>query len=239
MYTNSEAFLKAFTRVEKYLRRRVGGKREDGFSHLVSEASSKLATVRRFADDLREFADLRNAIVHERRGGVPIAEPHPETVKELERIADLLEDPPRADSFISTEVVTTMPSAPVGTAARQMLEGDFSQLPVYRGQEYVGLLTSGAVARWLANELDRHGGMLEDQPVEAVLEFRESQCIEKFVPRRKVVAEIIDLFEQTVRSGRQLDAVIVTESGDRNEKPLGILTSFDLPQLFELGLGGR
>src|SRR4051812_42816091 len=36
--------------------------------------------------DLKEFADLRNAIVHERRGGHSIAEPHEKTVRRLEEI---------------------------------------------------------------------------------------------------------------------------------------------------------
>ncbi len=72
---NSDQFLDAFSRIEKLLRRMVDGRRVDSFTFLVREAAKRSATVRRVEQDLLEYADLRNAIVHERGGGFVIAEP--------------------------------------------------------------------------------------------------------------------------------------------------------------------
>ncbi|MGI6588953.1 MAG: hypothetical protein ACOX2N_09395 [Peptococcia bacterium] len=51
------------------------------FGQLVKKSEKIEKSVRTYADDLIEFADLRNAIVHKRSDGVhPIAEPHLNTV---------------------------------------------------------------------------------------------------------------------------------------------------------------
>lgn len=231
----SAAYLDAFVRVERHLRGLVDGRRDETFGALLSRASATSAVVRRFADDLREYADLRNAIVHERRGGEPIAEPHDQTINDLQRIAGIIADPPRVNQLGTMNVVTCAPETPIGTSAREMLAGDFSQLPVYREREFVDLLTSETIARWLGSELERHGGILEEQPVSAVLQFREPSSLEKFIGRDRIVIEVIDLFETTARDGKNLDAVIVTQNGTPRETPLYILTVFDLPRLYQIG----
>ena len=77
-HDNSDRFLAAFSRIEQSLRKMTKSSKQDSFGTLLDRATS--ATIRRFSNDLREFAELRNAIVHERGGGYVIAEPHPETV---------------------------------------------------------------------------------------------------------------------------------------------------------------
>ena len=80
-HDNSDRFLVAFSRIEQSLRKMTKSSKQDSFGTLLDRATS--TTIRRFSNDLREFAELRNAIVHERGGGYVIAEPHPETVHRL------------------------------------------------------------------------------------------------------------------------------------------------------------
>jgi hypothetical protein len=54
----SDRFLAAFARIEKRLRELTKGSKEDTFRSLLSRALSE-PIFRRFAEDLREFADLR------------------------------------------------------------------------------------------------------------------------------------------------------------------------------------
>jgi CBS domain-containing protein len=233
---NSATFLAAFVRVEKHLRKMVDGRRDESFGALVTRAASSNPLIRRFADDLREYADLRNAIVHERRGAEAIAEPHSETVAELERIAGIIADPPRVNQLGSKVVETCTPKTPVGESARQMLASSFSQMPVYDDREFFGLLTAGTIARWLGAELGRLGGVLEEQTVSEVLRFREATSVEEFIRRDRPIVEVLDLFDAAARSGKHLEAVLVTQNGGRRERPLNILTVFDLPRLHELTL---
>jgi hypothetical protein len=78
--TYSGRFLNASAPIEKHLRTIVDGERYVTFAALVDKASAGSAVVRRYRDDLREYGDLRNAIVHERSDGYPIAEPHANVV---------------------------------------------------------------------------------------------------------------------------------------------------------------
>ena len=84
---NSDLFLDAFASVERYLRLRVAADTHMPFSRMLRQVASDDSLLACFSDDLREFADLRTAIVHERGGGRAIAEPHDEVVLVLERSA--------------------------------------------------------------------------------------------------------------------------------------------------------
>jgi predicted transcriptional regulator len=228
----STHFLSAFCRVERRLREITGGSRQDTFSMLLNRAIA-YATIRPFSDDLREFAELRNAIVHNRGGGYAIAEPHQVAVDRLEEIERLISQPPSVESMRITRPVICAPSDPIGKAAKAMLDSKFSQLPVYIGDEYVGLLTSETIARWIAAKFQPDLNMLEEEPVQQVLSHGEEDNVCQFVSRTTPVADVIALFDKTAHSGKSLAAVIVTHSGKRTEKSLGILTVYDLPMLYQ------
>src|SRR4051812_29688200 len=120
--SNATRFLEAFRAIETVLRRRVDPREHVGFRTLVREAAGKDPALRRYEIDLREYGDLRNAIVHEGRGGEPIAEPHLKVVLELERIAALLSDPPKIGSHFAKQVMVAHVDERVGLAARAMYD---------------------------------------------------------------------------------------------------------------------
>ncbi len=64
--SNANTFLAIFSAVETWMRRQVNVDRSTSFSRLVDLAAENNSAVGRFRIDLKEFADLRNAIVHER-----------------------------------------------------------------------------------------------------------------------------------------------------------------------------
>lgn len=70
---NSDRFLNAFSSIEQQLRKITRRGKETRFYQLVDEASASTPAVASYKDDLKEFADLRNAIVHERGDGRVIA----------------------------------------------------------------------------------------------------------------------------------------------------------------------
>ncbi len=235
---NSERFLNAFIEIEQELRLIVGADRYLSFYNLVKRASSINKTVRPFATYLKEYADLRNAIVHERIDGEPIAEPHDAAVLHLEEILDILTSPPRIEDGFLGEVVTCAPYDPIGYAMKRMLCESFSQFPVYRGSKFVGLLTAETVARWVADRLSCGVGLIEEESVSEVLKFTEHPENYSFIDRKATLFEVISLFEEFNRKGKTLKAVIVTNTGNKDEHPVGILTVFDLSKLYEkVGLG--
>jgi predicted transcriptional regulator len=230
----SDRYLNAFAAIERHLRKLVAGSRQDSFYSLVDMAAKKSSSVRRRRDELKEYADLRNAIVHERIDGEPIAEPHDKVVARLEKISELLSNPPRVESAFLGQVSICEPADRVRDVAHKMLLGDFSQLPVYLNQELIGLLTAETLARWLATRFETHGGILEDEPVEAVLPYTEDPENHAMISRTSTVFDVIKCFDLFAHKGKSLDAIVVTQSGSRTEAPLGIITIFDLPRVYEL-----
>lgn len=235
---NSERFLNAFIEIEQELRSIVGSDRYLSFYNLVNRASSINKTVEIFAIYLKEYADLRNAIVHERIDGQPIAEPHETAVLHLEEILDILKSPPRIEDGFLGEVVTCTPSDPIGYAMKRMLCESFSQFPVYMDSKFVGLLTAETVARWVADRLSCGVGLIEEESVSEVLKYTEYPENYAFIGRKATLFEVLSLFEEFNKQGRILKAVIVTSTGDKHEIPVGILTTFDLSKLYEkVGMG--
>ncbi len=196
---------------------------------LPGRAREKHSLVRRHFISLQELADLRNAIVHERTDGHPIAEPHESTVHELERLTGLLASPSRLESLLPIDVCTCPPGDRIGTAARAMRLGAFSQLPVIENERFLGLLTAESIALWLPEAFSEELDILEEVIVGEILRFRPPESTDRFFGRRALFYDVIGAFEEELAEGRYLQAVLITQNGRPEERLLGILTPSDLP----------
>lgn len=115
-------FLATFNDIEAFLREELGAKKTDSFKWMARQASQRGIITQDHAADLREFAELRNAISHgEYQDFRPIAEPLPETVQEIQRIRDALIQPALAVGvvgWVAAELETgnTIDSTTIATA---------------------------------------------------------------------------------------------------------------------------
>jgi CBS domain-containing protein len=228
----SDRFLVAFSRAEEALQDLLGTK--NSFRWMLRMAAKRDPRVRSVEEDLIEIGELRNAIVHERGGGYVIAEPHLAVVERLEKIVDLLVDPPRVEEVMSKPVITCGPDQPVAVAAKRMVAGDFSRMPIYDGDVLVGLLTANALARWIATKLAGERNTMEEEPVGAILGYGEAGRRYEVVARDRLVAEVVELFTDATRSGRRIEAVLVSPTGSEDARPVGIVTVQDLPRMYAL-----
>lgn len=234
---NSDIFLEIFSQVEKWLREKACLERTDSFYKAVELAAARDGAVRRYKNDLKEFADLRNAITHERTDSHVIAEPNKRAIDDFQHIRDALLNPPKVVPMFQGEVVARMESESISTALLDMYKGSFSQLPILRGNEVVGLLTSETVARWLAYEVPNELVTLLDTPISKVQEHLEDHEHYCFLPRNATLYEALAKFEDFTARGKSLDAALITHSGVSSQGLIGILTVYDLPALLtRLGL---
>lgn len=230
----SDRFLIAFAQVEEGLKRVLGMPSKESFRWMLRQAAKRNAVVQAVEEDLLELADLRNAIVHDRGGGYVLAEPHLSTVERLERIVELITDPPRIDKAMSRPVVTCGPDDSMASAATRMAKGDFSRMPVYEEpQGLIGLLTANAIARWLGTRLTAPQAALDD-PVSTVLAHGDGAHRFELIARDRLVADVLGLFTTATQQGRRLEAVLITATGAPTEPLLGIVTIQDLPRLYLL-----
>ncbi|NWF79740.1 MAG: CBS domain-containing protein [Chloroflexi bacterium] len=226
--SNITAYLDSFAAIERHLRGVTKRGREATFYTLVDEAARSDSAVRRYRDDLKEFADLRNAVVHERGGGQPIAEPNDWAVAQLQKITDQLIRPPRVLPHFQVNVISLTPAVSIAEAVVIMHERSFSQIPIYEDDQFVGLLTSNTIARWLGASVADDVFSLGETSIHQVLAHTEDPDHVGFCAWDTTLIAVAERFQAAQDRGKRLDALLITQNGKPNERPLGIIAVFDL-----------
>jgi len=226
-------FMAAFNDIEGHLRSSLGRRGNARFTDMAQEYAETEHLPQEHLEALRAFASLRNAISHQRYyGGFPIAEPVPGIVEQIELLRDHIMVPPHALNVLGAMAVcTTCPDEPISSLLDSVRRYDYSQLPVYDQGRYIGILTTNAIARWLADQLARNVRLGQDERVGRVLAFAEPHERAILVPRTLAAADAIYRLSQGGHDGGQVTALIITDQGVATETPLAVVVGWDLPKL--------
>ncbi len=193
---NSSRFLNAFNKIEKYLRKKAQKGREADFATLLRAAAIiSDIPVKYYENDLREFADLRNAIVHETTDCHVIAEPNDRATLKIEQIADRLTMPPKLMKVATREVYRFQVTDPISKPVELMRNKSISQVPIYNNSEFVALLSTNTIARWLADCIKDDNISLHDTPIKRVLLCTEDKNNYGFLSKDATAFEALKLFE--------------------------------------------
>ena len=222
--TLSERFETAFNRIHKILKETVKHADTDKFTELVHKGYNHIL-IRHYKDDLCQFARLRNAIVHEKIDvDYYIAEPHLDIVKEIERIASEFEEPKTGLSISSKEVYYFYEDDLVKNVLSCMKKTGHTRFPIYNKEDkYSWLLTTREIISWLTNQFDNQRIDLNQVKVKELYKKEENHVV--FVSQNATVFEIEDLYDE---DNEKIEAIIITATGKKTEKPNGIITSRDL-----------
>lgn len=227
-------FLGAYNEIEGYFRQVLDAGETAGFTSMLGDYEQQFRLPEDQRRFLRDMSRLRNAISHGRYyGGRPIAEPNSEVVDKITRISELLRTPPTVWDCLrlrGIKVSVTGPEKPIKGVLRLVHDRDFSQVPVYEGKHYVGLLTTNCIARWLAGSLDKTD-LRGDERVSAVLEYSEPHERARLVPKSTTASEAVHFLSEPDSAGFRPAALIVTTTGSANESARGVIVDYDLPTL--------
>lgn len=223
---NSEIFLEVFTEIERSLKEICKDEYTTNFSDLLRKARSLNQVVNYYASDLKEFSQLRNAIVHTRRQNFIIAEPHPDVVREVIHIKNLLKNPPVVKTVMKLNPYSVSPSASVKEVLTTFAEKGFMRCPVVENGKIIGLITAKTIARWLVNS----SGIIDNTQVSQLLNYIDDDdyCI---VSENTDIVSLIGLFNNSVRNGAYLQAALVTQNGKPDSLLVGIITPSDFPSI--------
>ncbi|MUK88863.1 CBS domain-containing protein [Ornithinibacillus sp. L9] len=225
MYKNSEKFLAAFNRIEKALRQELQNSKGIGFAKAVKILAKYNSIVSKYSDDLLEYAELRNAIVHDKIDTMhAIAEPHDSVVKHIEKIEKDITQPKVVIPMFSRRVVSFQVKDSLSDVLEAIHEKGFSKFPVYYEDEFKGLFTESAITKWLADNKFSSGS---ETLIEEILPYQKNSNF-KFIGRDTTVYEAIGIFKDQIEKGNRIDALLITENGKNSEELLGIITSWDM-----------
>lgn len=228
--SNSEHYLASFNTIDKHLRGIIKAPNYISFYRAVDIASETNAAVRRYKDDLREFANLRNAIVHEKTDVTyVIAEPHDATVDKIQHIQNEVCKPKSVIPLFKREVSKFSMDEPLVDLLKVIKKYSYSQFPVYDAKRFVGLLTENGITRWLTQAVDDESISLSEVKLSDVFHFEREKNNFVFISKETDIYETREIFKNMLdKSGPKLDAVLITDTGEQNEELLGIITAWDM-----------
>lgn len=223
-------FLNAMANIEAALKISLRGRRFTPLKVMAETSRSAGALTEEQHNSLIALADLRNALSHEAyRGGSPIATPHQTTIDEANRLLAYLKSLPLAlDLLERYPIKKVSPTDPMTTALTHV-QDDFSQFPIYDGDVYIGLLTTNAIGRWLAEQCRSDVDVRTDAIVADLYAFAESSEVAVPLRSEATAAETIRILGDDDKPVR---AVIFTESGSINDTPVAVAVREDVHCLY-------
>ena len=226
--SKSEAFTQYYNRIEEFLERSLKIQKHKPFWLLLKEAAKVNRVVAEYQEDLEEYSKLRNAIVHSSTNKT-LAEPHDEALQEMRRIYQMLTEPPLAASLFKKDVFTCTIEDDLFHIADIMAKKDYTQVPIYSGSEFKGLVTETSLVKWLSAQ-GREGARewSEDLTVQTILPYTSGQFY-RFVSAKIDVFTVLDYFLDFVKNKERLECVLITPTGNCDELPIGIATTWDVP----------
>jgi len=226
---NSDRFLIAFNRISLTLREIIEAKEFMPFYRLVDFGKKKSALVRKYEDDLRSFADLRNAIVHHRTSAeFVIAEPHTKVVSRIEYIDHVLSKPRLVGQVFHKKVLCFQINDSLKYVLNVIRQRKFTQFPVYEGHEFRGLVTTVGITNWLATTISGNQIPKKMPTLYDILHHEKNRVNYKFVSRYITIYDAEEIFKQGVERGKRFEALLITEHGKPQQKLLGIITPIDI-----------
>jgi len=222
-----DKFIAIYNEIDHYLRNLLHQQEWVGFKELVITASKFNRIVRKYREDLLQIADLRNVLVHSFTGKV-IAEPTEYMLNLAEQVKQFIISPPGVTSRFQKTVLTVQSNEKIKSIIKKMKENNFSKLPVYNGKQFVGLLTAETIVRWFASFPT---GIDETGAKDVILHAKHKDNY-TFISKNADLFQVAEIFEIYHRNGKRLDAILITSSGNMDEVPLGIITMYDIGEVY-------
>ncbi|HOX30073.1 MAG TPA: hypothetical protein P5080_01310 [Candidatus Paceibacterota bacterium] len=229
-----EEFLTIYNELDSFMRKQLRC-RDASHIFLLDRMAEKNYIFRNFREELKEYARLRNAIVHNpfMRIAEPIAEPHFEIVRRYQTLKDKILNPPRAMSIAVGvgDIYATALDANALETMKVMNEKIYSFVPVLNiRKRIVGVFSENVIFSYLTE----NEACIIDKSTK-ISEFWKYVPIEKhsseyfeFVPKNTLVAGIKEKFEIGLTQRKRLGVVYITDNGRSDGLLLGMITAWDM-----------
>lgn len=232
--TNSARFIIAYNKIDSCLRNIYNFSSSITFADLIRRCADKNQIVRSNETLLGDYARLRNAIIHKSTEEIIIAEPHTSVTEKLEQIAGLICTPPKALSVFGNRKVTTIDAdTKLKFAIKLIRESHFSNIPVYKDTILKGILNNKIIVKKIGEQLGKGNSIdeyLNNETAAGILEEGYFDTYYKIFSKKVTLENLADAFF----ANRKLIAVLITETGERTQRPICIITAYDLMEINDI-----
>lgn len=229
-----ERYISIYNQLDTYMRKYLRDDKHTDHGYLIQEIALNHRLFARYEQELKEFARLRNVLIHNHFGEAahPIAVPHPYVVDLYQRIIDAVLNPPSALSIavLSAQIYTTTYDAKALEVMKLMTKNVYTHVPVMEDGQMVGIFSENTILSYLAHH--ENSIITADMPISEFTEFigfdkHKSEQF-GFIERNALLADVYALFNAAVKAHKRLGMLFITEHGKQSEKLLGIITAWDL-----------
>ena len=228
----SEIFTNTYNDIVKKLREMTNSDQGTGFYKLLEKAKSRNSLViNMVGSELKEMADLRNTIAHDKSNKRPdLAIPTDYAIKRISEIEELLVNPPKVIPLFRKVVFSLQYNDPISKASKSIYENNYSQIPIYNQKDFIGLLTSNSIARWVGAKEICDLAVSVSNVYDKYTEYKDNY---RFISKNTNLFNTLDIFNEFQNKGKRLEAILITDSGKEKESLLGIITIYDLHIIFK------
>lgn len=226
---NSEQFLSTFNELEKHFKNVFFRGQWKSFKQMLKEGSRFNPIIKQFKEELFEFTDLRNAIVHNRSHDYQvIAEPHDFVVKQFAEITETIMNPIKVNKFCRI-VHTCNVNDKVEVPIELIYKYKISQIPVLDEQGNVyEILNATNIAYWIASSSYK---VSKEHTLNEILVEKEYKKNFDVIAEDLNVYDAADLYKQSYKKNKHnkyYDAILITRSGLQTESIKGIIVLSDI-----------
>ncbi len=226
------SFNQAFKRLEARLRHISGSDDSVRFYDVLTKVEKVNYLVKAKRWLILDLYALRNIFSHADREEY-IARVESSAYDQINQIIDLLDNPPSAGVVFETSVYVANAASSIEVVVKQMASKLYTHVPIYNNDNYIGVFSESTLLEWLAENIS--GGRAEfnqKQVIDVPRRYLNPKTnIIKFISSSKSVFEIPSLFEKAIENHSRLGAILITTDGLKNQRPMGIITAWDLPRL--------
>lgn len=231
MKEKSEEFMEMFNEIHDYMKE-INNDSEGSFADLLNDNNNDwiIKQNKSFLDKVRK---IRNTLVHNNK---VVSIPSDYTYETLKEIRDVIFSPPKVDGFLNKEILVKEKNSSIIETIKLMKRNNYSQIPIVDiDEKYFDLLTNNTVARWIGDLEDEGGGRLimNDTPVEEVLAYKENEEVSEFISKNSKLTDLIEKYNDIVEEGKKFSGFLITETGKSTQKLLGIITGWDIPDIYQ------
>ncbi len=226
MNSKADEFLGIYNKFDRWIRDTFGLDQNISYTGAISKAQQANKSIRQYERFLKQMGLLRNAIIHdEEYPNEIIAEPKLGIVEKFGEICTAIYNPPTAYELCNGRKPEILPcDAFLTEALGKMYKNDYSQIIIKNNDNSYGLLTRESVSKWVEANIEQDIISIQETRLDDVTQH-EGLDVASFVSRKASIFDVRDIFSCPERI---IQAVIVTETGKKTEKPLGILTPSDM-----------
>jgi hypothetical protein len=225
----AEEFIQLFNRVADFLWRLVNPEKFAAFGKLVDVAGTRSAAVNANAAALKQFAMLRNAIVHD--ADYPphiVAVPSKEALSKFKQVAREVLEPKLLIPAFETQVRCFSLNDSLPTVLEFMRDHDFSQVMLRRSDRRLQMLTVEGITWWLADNLNGDQSQVNKAIIGDIIPLEPPGGFMIMGPD-KTIFDAADAFRNAIHSeATRLYAIVITGNGGDSDAPIGFVTPWDI-----------